>query len=301
MANHARAILDRELASVNASIAQMASMIDIAIEEGMEALVSARGELARRVIAGDEAINSLRFEVEQRCYMILATQQPTARDLRVVIAAMNLATELERIGDHAAGIARLAARLEGQPQIVSFHKLPKMAKRARQMVEQSVQAYLQMDSDLARTLVSRDVKLNKQYRRLFLETLEEMRDDAYIHRATYLMWVGHNLERIGDRATNIAERVLFMTTAQFVENILAIDDSLLEESWEGGSPADGGDAEKLGGAELLDGGEDASAGDSGADDDSDWDDGPAADLPESPTPGGPEGQSLTSKDKPIES
>jgi phosphate transport system protein len=114
---------------------------------------------------------------------------------------MHLATELERIGDHAAGIARLVERMEHEAEIDSLHKLPKMAKRARRMVQKGIKAFVDA----------------------FQEALQEMRDDDYIRRATYLLWVGHNLERIGDRATNIAERVIFMTTGNFVENVLTMD------------------------------------------------------------------------------
>jgi phosphate transport system protein len=137
---------------------------------------------------------------------------------------MLLATELERIGDHAAGIARLVERMKDEPEIDSLHKLPKMAKRARGMLRESIDAYIDADSEKAIAMVRRDDKLDKQYHKVVRETLNEMRDDDYIRRATYLLWAGHNLERIGDRATNIAERVIFMTTGQFVENILTMED-----------------------------------------------------------------------------
>ena len=114
-----------------------------------------------------------------------------------------MATELERIADHAAGIARLVGRLENEPEIDTLHKLPKMAKRARKMLAESVAAFVEHDAELAQSMVRRDDKMDKQYRRLFRETLEEMRDDDYIRRATYLLWVGHDLERIGERTTNI--------------------------------------------------------------------------------------------------
>jgi phosphate transport system protein len=198
-------------------------MVDTALENAMDALDRRDVQLAQSVVTGDEEINKLRFEIEQGCLLILATQQPFASDLRTVIAAMHLATELERIGDHASGIARLVERLENEPEIDSLHKLPKMAKRARQMIQESIQSYIDADAKLAESMVSRDDKLDKQYRKLIRDTLEEMRDDDYIRRATYLMWVGHNLERIGDRTTNIAERVIFMTTGACVENTSTVE------------------------------------------------------------------------------
>lgn len=223
MIEQSRTLLNQELSELTANILRLTSMVDYALDTAMQALYSRDLELAQKVIVDDEEINNLRFEIEQECLLVLATQQPFAVDLRTVITAMHLATELERIGDHASGIARLVERMEGEEEIESLHKLPKMAKRAQKMVQESIQAFVDRDADLAEAMVSRDDKLDKQYNKLFRETVREMRDDDYIRRATYLLWVGHNLERIGDRATNIAERVIFMTRGEFVENIDSSD------------------------------------------------------------------------------
>ncbi len=220
-----RTILNKELSDLRAHILQLTGMVENAVEQAMEALTTRNVDLAQVVISGDDRINALRFEIEEECLRILATQQPFATDLRTTITAMHLATELERIGDHAAGIARLVERMKDEPEIDSLHKLPKMAKRARGMLRESIDAYMDADSEKAIAMVRRDDKLDKQYHKVVRETLNEMRDDDYIRRATYLLWAGHNLERIGDRATNIAERVIFMVTGQFVENILTMDDS----------------------------------------------------------------------------
>jgi phosphate transport system protein len=219
-----RTILTEELAELRAHILQLVGMVDGAVEQAMEALTTRNVDLAQKVISGDDQINALRFEIEEECLRILATQQPFATDLRTTITAMHLATELERIGDHASGIARLVERMKDEPEIDSLHKLPKMAKRARGMLRKSIDAYIDADSEKAIAMVRRDDKLDKQYHKVVRETLNEMRDDDYIRRATYLLWAGHNLERIGDRATNIAERVIFMTTGQFVENVLTMED-----------------------------------------------------------------------------
>lgn len=218
-----RATLDRELADLNANIVRLSSMADAALERAMEALYERDVELAAKVEQEDAFINDLRFQVEEKCLLVLATQQPVAGDLRLIVTTIHVATELERIADHAAGIARLVGRLENEPEIDTLHKLPKMAVRARKMLDESVKSFIERDADLAQNMVRRDDKMDKQYRRLFRETLEEMRDDDYIRRATYLLWVGHDLERIGDRTTNIAERVVFMTTGEFVENIPSAD------------------------------------------------------------------------------
>ncbi|MEJ2747704.1 MAG: phosphate signaling complex protein PhoU [Anaerolineae bacterium] len=217
MTLQSRSILDKDLNNLRASILQMTSLVDTAIEHAMLALDQRDVALAQEVINNDQQVNQLRYDVEESSLQILATQQPMASDLRVVIAAIHLAVELERIGDHASGIARLVARLESEDEIDTLHKLPKMAKRARQMLRESVDAFINKDADSAKVMIGRDDKIDRQYNKLFKETLEEMQDDAYIRRATFLLWAGHNLERIGDRTTNIAERVIFMTTGEFVE------------------------------------------------------------------------------------
>ena len=218
-----RATLDRELENLNTEIVRLSSMADEAIERAMQALYERNFELATDVIKADTLINDLRFQIEEKSLLVLATQQPVAGDLRTIVTTIHVATELERIADHAAGIARLVDRLQDDPEFDTLHKLPKMAKRARKMLAESITAFVERDAELAQNMVGRDDKMDKQYRLLFTETLEEMRDDDYIRRATFLLWVGHDLERIGDRTTNIAERVVFMTTGEFVENIPSAD------------------------------------------------------------------------------
>jgi phosphate transport system protein len=223
MTFQSRSILDQELAKVRDNILRLTSMVDTAIDQAMTALRARDTSLAQKVIASDIDTNHLRYEIEEECLRILATQAPTATDLRTVVAAIHVAVELERMGDYASGIARLVARMEEEAEIDTLHKLPKMAKRARQMVQESIKAYVDRDAELAHVLIKQDDKIDKQYNKLFRETLEEMQDDDYIRRATFLLWAGHNLERIGDRATNIAERVIFMLTGEYVEITADVD------------------------------------------------------------------------------
>ncbi len=218
-----RSILDNELAAIRDDILALGHLVDDAIDDAITSLYVRDPILAQTVIDNDAKVNALRYQIEESCLRTIATQQPAARDLRAVLAATHIAVELERMGDHAVGTARLVTRLEAEDELHSMHKLPKMAKRARKMVMQGVRAYVNEDVEMARTLLNRDEKIDKMYRRLFRETLEEMHDDNYIRRATFLLWVGHNLERIGDRSTNIAERVIFMVTNEFVENISDLD------------------------------------------------------------------------------
>lgn len=217
MALHTRSLLDKELNQLRNDILRLASLVDTAIGNAMEALYKRDVALAHSVVVNDREANQLRYDIEEECLRILATQQPAAIDLRTVIAAIHLAVELERIGDHAAGIAKLVERMENEDAILTLHKLPKMAQRAREMVNDGIQAYVRKDVSIADNMVKQDDKLDKQYNKFFQQTLAEMSNDQYIRRATFLLWVGHNLERIGDRATNIAERVIFMVRNEYVE------------------------------------------------------------------------------------
>jgi phosphate transport system protein len=210
---------DRELRDLDDRILKMASMVDLAIENGMKSLRERDVALAQEVIQGDLAINDLRYEIEEKALLLFATQQPTATDLRHLIAVIHIAVELERIGDHAEDIASLAERLEDEGEFDTLHKLPKMEKRARNMVQMAVEAYVNRDAELARELISKDAKLDKNYYKVRTEVLSEMADDPeYVRRASFLLWAGHDLERIGDRITNIAERVIFMVTGEFIES-----------------------------------------------------------------------------------
>lgn len=212
-----RSVLDARLNSLNENITKLSSLVDEAIGKAMDSLYNRDALMAVSVVEGDQEINDLRYAIEDEALQILATQQPMATDLRRVIAAIHIAVELERIGDHASGIAILVGRMETEDDIDSLHKLPKMAKRARSMVQTATDAYVRNDEAMALVMISQDDKIDRQYRKLFSETMEEMRHDEYIRRATFLLWVGHDLERIGDRATNIAERVIFMNTGKHIE------------------------------------------------------------------------------------
>jgi phosphate transport system protein len=222
-----RSRLEQEIHQLKILITQLSSLVDEQTDKAMTALASRDLELAAQVINHDAEVNSLRLKIELEGQRILATQGPVAIDLRLTIAAIHIAVELERIGDHAAGIARLVKRMAEEEEIDTLHKLPKMAKRARSMVQQGIEAFMQQDPKMARAMIGRDDKIDNQYNKLFRSTLEEMRDENYLRRATFLLWVGHNLERIGDRATNIAERVIFTCTGEFVE----IDEDLDESDY----------------------------------------------------------------------
>jgi phosphate transport system protein len=141
-----------------------------------------------------------------------------ASDLRVVIAAMNIVNDIERIGDHATGIAKAVIRMGDQPLLKPLVDVPRMANTARAMLKHSLSAYINRDPEMARAIAAQDDDIDHLYKAIFDDLLAIMAQDPdTISRGTYLLWCAHNLERIGDRVTNIAERVIFMTTGTMKE------------------------------------------------------------------------------------
>lgn len=216
-----RGALDAELKNLNENLTRLTSMVHEALSMAMDALEKQDYEKARSVIKGDEVINQLRYTIEQDCLRVLAIQQPQASDLRRVVVMTHIATELERIGDHASGISRLQLRMveEGIVQIDSLHQLPKMGRRVEKMIRESMEAYLTEDVALANKVIDRDNKIDRQYGRFTSIMFETMgsEDNTEVRMPTYLLWMAHNLERIGDRVTNICERIIFMVTGEWTE------------------------------------------------------------------------------------
>lgn len=213
-----RSTLDHEISRIQEDILRLGSMVDAAIDRSIDCLKRQDLTLARQIIADDQAINDLRFAIEEECLTLIATQQPMAGDLRTVIAAMNIVNDMERMGDHATGIVKTVIRMGGEPLLKPLIDVPKMAALARQMLKHSLDAYIARDADIARRVAGQDDEIDHLYKAIFSELLEIMvNDPKTTPRGTYLLWTAHNLERIGDRVTNIAERVIFMTTGTMKE------------------------------------------------------------------------------------
>lgn len=214
----ARALFDRELTDLRDSILCLGGMVETAIERAIQALREQDEYLARQVIAGDEEINTKRYDIEEQCVRLIATQQPAAGDLRAIVAAIHIVTELERMGDHASGVADLAIRLAGQPHLKPLIDVPRMAEIDRGMIHTSLDAYFKRDPTLALETARQDAEIDGLYDQVYRELLTYMLSDpTTITRATYLLWVTHNLERIADRVTNICERVIYMCTGKMEE------------------------------------------------------------------------------------
>lgn len=213
-----RSVFDREFDEVRAKLTGMTNLVDVAIERSMNALSERDTKLAKIVIAGDLEINKQRFQIEEDCLSLIATQQPAAADLREIIAILYMIVELERMGDYAAGIAKTVILMKEEPLLKTFKKIFKMAELSRQMLADSMQAFMNRDPVLAQEITDRDNKIDELYKIVFLRLLKIMtKDPDMVTRCTYLMWCAHNLERIADRVINISEQVTFMTTGTLKE------------------------------------------------------------------------------------
>ena len=213
-----RATLDREFNEINDDLLRMHKLVDQAIVRSVDSLKRRDQAMAQQVIGEDIQINDLRYKIEEDCLALIATQQPAASDLRSIIAAMHMVVEMERMGDHATGIAKTVIRMGDEPLLKPLVDIPRMADLAREMLRQSLAAYAERDAAKARAVADLDDELDGLYKAVFSELVEIMSitpDSAA--RATYLLWCAHNLERIGDRVTNIAERVVFVTTGDLKE------------------------------------------------------------------------------------
>ncbi len=213
-----RATLDQEARAINDDLLRMQKLVDQSILRSVDSLKRRDQTLAQQVIDEDVEINDLRFKIEEACLSLIATQQPAASDLRSVIAAMHMVVEMERMADHASGIAKTVIMMGDEPLLKPLVDIPKMAELARDMLRDSLKAYNARDAEKARRIAVRDDDMDGLYRAVFDELVKIMsKTPGSATRATYLLWCAHNLERIGDRVTNIAERVIFVNTGDMQE------------------------------------------------------------------------------------
>ncbi|MGA2284659.1 MAG: phosphate signaling complex protein PhoU [Dehalococcoidia bacterium] len=214
----ARTVLEQNLAGVQEDMLVMADMVDTAIERSIIALKNRDLDLARLVITDDVRINRKRYDTEERCLELIATQQPLAGDLRTIVAVLHMIVDLERMGDHAEGIAKIVVMLADEPPLKPYVDLPRMSVIAREMLREAIEAFKHRDAELARSVMNRDDEVDALYDQVYRELLTYMLSDPRtIERATRLLWVAHNLERIADRVTNVCERVSYLVTGKLQE------------------------------------------------------------------------------------
>jgi phosphate transport system protein len=201
----------------------MGSMVTKATMLSIDALQNRDITLAKQIIADDDKINRKRFDIEEKCIQLIATQQPMASDLRTIVAVLNIITELERIGDYAAGDAKITIMIGNEPPLKPLIDIPRMAEKTVDMLNRSLKAFIEHDVEAARKISAEDDFIDNLYDQVFRELLTFMAEDPRtITRATRLIWVTHNLERSADRVTNICERIVFMVTGKMEESNTSI-------------------------------------------------------------------------------
>lgn len=213
-----RTSFERHLRELQDDVLVLGSMVEKSIYRSMEALKNRDLELAKQVIADDSEIDRKRFDIEEKCIRLIVTQQPVARDLRIIVAVLNIIIDLERIGDHAEGVSKIAIMIGNEPPLKPLIDLPRMAQQTGDMLRQSLDAFVNRDAEAARQISKDDDEIDALYDQVFRELLTFMAEDSRtITRATRLIWVAHNLERSADRVTNICERVVFVVTGKMEE------------------------------------------------------------------------------------
>jgi phosphate transport system protein len=213
MAMRTRSGFDRDIHALQEEVLLMGSMVEKQLDRAVAALQRLDHDAARKVIEADAEVDRKRFQIEEHSIQLLATQQPMASDLRTIVAALSMIVDLERMGDHAEGIAKIVLMHRDQPLLKPLIDIPRMAELAGGMVHRSLDAFMTRDADLARKVAEEDDEIDQLYEQVYRELLTYMLNDPRtIDRATWLLWVAHNLERIADRATNICERVVFLST-----------------------------------------------------------------------------------------
>ena len=209
----ARKTFRENMKALEKEIIGQGEMVNEALYRSVDALRNLDITKAEKVIKDDQLINRKRWDIEEKCINLLATQQPVATDLRELIAVLSISTDLERMGDHAEGIAKIAIMHGDNPLIKPLVDIPRMAEKASDMLMRSIDAFINRDAETAKAICEEDDEVDALYDQTYRELLTFMTEDpTKITRATYLLWAAHNLERIADRVTNICERIVFLVT-----------------------------------------------------------------------------------------
>ncbi|MFL2640566.1 MAG: phosphate signaling complex protein PhoU [Dehalococcoidia bacterium] len=215
MARSPRAEFDAELTDLQNEVLVLGSMVEKAIAKSIEALRTRNIDDSRDVIAEDDLIDDKRHEIEDKCIALIARQQPMATDLRQIVAFLHIAVDLERMGDYAEGIGKIGLLMGEQPPLKPLIDIPRMCEIANDMLRRSLDGLVKRDVIIANQVVEDDDEVDALYDQVYRElVLLMVQDPKTIERATFLLWTAHDLERVADRATNIAEQVIYLVSGR---------------------------------------------------------------------------------------
>jgi phosphate transport system protein len=210
---------EHELQALKNRLLNMGALVEERVHQAIQALMERNPESAETIVRGDQEVNALQIEIDDRCLKLLALQQPMASDLRLITAAMKINADLERIGDQAVNIAENAIKMFAAPPLKPILDLARMAEMAERMTRESLDAFVRRDPALAREVLAQDDAVDQLKDTIFRVLLTYMMaDTSTIERALALILISRNLERIADHATNIAEDVIFLVEARDVRH-----------------------------------------------------------------------------------
>lgn len=216
---HMERHFDQQLGALRKNLIQMASLVETAIANAVKSLIERDSKLAQRVIKSDEDIDSLELEIDKQCVDLLALRQPLAIDLRFITSSIKITNNLERMGDLAVNIAERVIPLSQEPQLKPLIDIPRMATITQTMVKDSIDAFVNRDTELARSVYERDSTVDALNDQIFRELLTYMmQDPGNITRAVHLVLISRHLERIADHSTNIAEEIVYIVKAKVVKH-----------------------------------------------------------------------------------
>lgn len=224
-----RKTFETEIQQVKDEVLVLGSMVEHALLSTVEALKKRDIKASEEILEADKLINKKRFDIENKLMVLIATQQPMAHDLRLLASTMEIISELERMGDYAKGIANINIRMGDAPLLKPLIDIPRMAQKGVDMLHRALTAFINEDVETARALPVEDDEVDALYNQIYRELMTfVIQDPKTIERANWLLWVGHNLERVADRVTNICERTIFIATGEMAE-IKSTEDEFWEK------------------------------------------------------------------------
>ena len=227
-----RETLDRAVDELLAEVLIQGKMVEDAIRNSVRALEHQDIAHARVIYDGDRQINRKHFDIEESVITLIATQQPMARDLRLLAAILEVTTELERMGDYAKGIARITVRIGDEELLKPAVNIPPMAKVCIDMLHRALQAFVERDAEAARSIPDDDDQVDNYYNQIYRDLMDQMiSTPSTVDQANHLIWVAHNLERVADRVTNVCERIVFVVTGEMLEMDRTDDEWFADEPW----------------------------------------------------------------------
>ncbi|MDD2352487.1 MAG: phosphate signaling complex protein PhoU [Atribacterota bacterium] len=212
------AIFNNELADLRDNLIKMSKMVRISLEKAVQSLVNKDWEMAQQVIDGDEIVDRMELDIEEQCLQLIALKHPVSKKLRVITSAMKAISDLERVGDRAANIAGASQYLSSKPMVKPLVDIPRMADLTKEMLKDSLEAYLSGNVELAKAVWEKDKLVDQINQQILRELLTFMLEDPHtISRAIHLIFISDNLERIGDHAGNLAERVVYIVDGERIK------------------------------------------------------------------------------------